>query len=69
MHDLPLCTSFRFKICMISPYVHHLDLRYTLSVHKNNVRLVYVVVKAVYKSHWQEPENVAFMSSCPLYTG
>jgi hypothetical protein len=26
-------------------------------------------VKAVYKDHSREPENVAFMSSCPLYTG
>jgi hypothetical protein len=26
-------------------------------------------VKLVYKSHSREPENVAFMSSCPLYTG
>ena len=23
----------------------------------------------VYKGHSREPENVAFMSSCPLYTG
>jgi hypothetical protein len=26
-------------------------------------------VKPVYKDHSREPENVAFMSSCPLYTG
>jgi hypothetical protein len=26
-------------------------------------------VKPVYKGHSMEPENVAFMSSCPLYTG
>ena len=26
-------------------------------------------VKPVYKGHSQEPENVSFMSSCPLYTG
>ena len=26
-------------------------------------------VKPVYKGHSREPENVAFMSSCPLYTG
>ena len=27
------------------------------------------IVKPVYKGHAREPENVAFMSSCPLYTG
>ena len=27
------------------------------------------IVKPVYKGHTREPENVAFMSSCPLYTG
>jgi len=26
-------------------------------------------VKPVYKGHSKEPENVAFISSCPLYTG
>ena len=26
-------------------------------------------VKLVYKGHSREPENVVFMSSCPLYTG
>jgi len=26
-------------------------------------------VKPVYKGHSGEPENVVFMSSCPLYTG
>ena len=26
-------------------------------------------VKPVYKDHSREPENVVFMSSCPLYTG
>jgi len=26
-------------------------------------------VKSVYKGHSKEPENVAFMSSWPLYTG
>jgi hypothetical protein len=26
-------------------------------------------VKPAYKGHSMEPENVAFMSSCPLYTG
>ena len=26
-------------------------------------------VKHVYKGHSREPENVASMSSCPLYTG
>ena len=26
-------------------------------------------VKPVYKGHPMEPENVPFMSSCPLYTG
>jgi hypothetical protein len=26
-------------------------------------------VKPVYKGHSMEPENVPFMSSCPLYTG
>ena len=25
-------------------------------------------VKPVYKGHSREPENVAFMSRCPLYT-
>jgi hypothetical protein len=25
--------------------------------------------KYVYKGHTREPENVAFMSSCPLHTG
>jgi hypothetical protein len=28
-----------------------------------------VLLKPVYKGHSREPENVAFMSSCPLYTG
>ena len=27
------------------------------------------VVKPVYKGHSREPENVSFVSSCPLYTG
>jgi hypothetical protein len=27
------------------------------------------IVKPVYKGHSREPENVVFMSSCPLYTG
>jgi hypothetical protein len=26
-------------------------------------------VNLVYKSHSREPENVTFMSTCPLYTG
>ena len=26
-------------------------------------------VKPVYKDHSREPENVAIISSCPLYTG
>ena len=26
-------------------------------------------VKPVYKGYSREPENVPFMSSCPLYTG
>jgi hypothetical protein len=26
-------------------------------------------VKPVYKDHYKEPENVAFISSCPLNTG
>jgi len=26
-------------------------------------------VKPVHKGHSREPKNVAFMSSCPLYTG
>ena len=26
-------------------------------------------VKPVYNGHTREPENVIFMSSCPLYTG
>ena len=26
-------------------------------------------VKPVYKGHSREPDNVAFMSSCPLYRG
>jgi len=26
-------------------------------------------VKPVYKGHSREPENVVFISSCPLYTG
>ena len=26
-------------------------------------------LKPVYKGHSREPENVAFMSTCPLYTG
>ena len=32
---------------------------FTINWHKN----------PVYKGHSREPENVAFMSSCPLYTG
>jgi len=27
------------------------------------------VVEPTYKGHSREPENVVFMSSCPLYTG
>jgi len=26
-------------------------------------------VKPVYEDHSREPENMSFMSSCPLYTG
>ncbi len=26
-------------------------------------------VRPVYKGHLREPENVSFISSCPLYTG
>jgi len=29
----------------------------------------YSTVKSVYKVHSSDPENVAFMSTCPLYTG
>jgi hypothetical protein len=28
-----------------------------------------ITVKPVYKDHSRGPENVVFMSSCPLYTG
>ena len=37
----------------------------------NNVQrqLTKIVVKSVYKGQSREPENVAFMSSCPLNTG
>ena len=28
-----------------------------------------ILVKPVYKGHTREPENVAFMSSCPSYAG
>jgi len=28
-----------------------------------------VTIKPVYKGHSWKPENVAFMSYCPLYTG
>ena len=31
--------------------------------------LVWKIVKPVYKGHSMEPENVAFISSCPLYAG
>jgi len=31
--------------------------------------VVIYTVKLVYKGQPREPENVAFMSSCPLYTG
>jgi hypothetical protein len=27
------------------------------------------IVKPVYKGHPSEPENVLFISNCPLYTG
>jgi hypothetical protein len=30
---------------------------------------VLTAVKIVYKDHSKKPENVAFKSSCPLYTG
>jgi len=30
---------------------------------------IYNTVKSVYKGYSREPENVAFMRSCPLYTG
>ena len=36
---------------------------------KNNTQLEYTTVKSVYKGYSREPENVAFTSSCPLYTG
>ena len=37
----------------------------------NNVQrqLTKIVVKSVYKGQSREPENVAFMSSFPLYSG
>jgi len=35
---------------------------------KFKVHFVYIV-KPIYKGHSMEPENVAFISSCPLYTG
>ena len=31
--------------------------------------MVRTTVKPVYKGHSGEPENVGFISSCPLYTG
>jgi hypothetical protein len=44
----------------------------TECVISNTVKPVYKghsTVKPVYKGHSREPENVVFMSSCPLYTG
>ena len=35
----------------------------------NKIDLHRYTVKAVYKGHSKEHENVVFMSSCPLYTG
>ena len=32
------------------------------------MRNIYTV-KPVYKGHSREPENVAFLNSCPLYAG
>jgi hypothetical protein len=45
------------KICRMNPYSH----RQTTGEER--------IVKPVYRGHSREPENVAFMSSCPLYTG
>jgi len=39
------------------------------SEHLSYVTLFHCTVKAVYKGNSREPKNVAFMSSCPLYTG
>ena len=33
------------------------------------ITVVVYTVKPVYKGHSREPEEVPFMSSCPLYTG
>jgi len=33
------------------------------------VDILQTTVKPVYKGHSREPENGAFKSSCPLYTG
>ena len=31
--------------------------------------VISIYSQTVYKGHSKEPENVLFMSSCPLYTG
>ena len=35
----------------------------------NSISSAITTVKRVYKGHSKEPENVAFISSCPLCTG
>ena len=35
---------------------------------KTNIGQQNTTVKPVYKGHSWEPDNMAFMSSCPLYT-
>ena len=35
----------------------------------NSISSAITTVKPVYKGHSKEPENVAFISSCPLCTG
>ena len=39
-------------------------------IYDTPIKLVFSnTVKPVYKGNSREPENVAFISSCPLYTG
>ena len=48
---------------------HHLLKLLTLSFCVLELHISTVKPVHVYNNHSREPENVAFMSSCPLYTG
>jgi hypothetical protein len=49
----------------MTDYIIHVNPILTVKGKKTD----YIIVKPVYKGHSREPENVAFMSRCPLHTG